>query len=247
MKIAAIIPARYESTRFPGKPLAPIAGVPLIRHVYNHVRQAPCITDVAVATDDQRIYDAVTGFGGNCLMTRTACRTGSDRAAEAAKQMDLAAGDIVVNIQGDQPLIATKTIEQTVAALLSPVDFGISTPLFAINDEADINNTKNVKAVFDSGGFALYFSRSPIPFTRDPDTPVQVYKHLGIYAFTRGFLDLFANLPSGVLEEIEKLEQLRALEFGHKIKVVITPYDSPSVDLPEDIGHIESLMKAAKK
>ncbi len=247
MKIAAIIPSRYESTRFPGKPLAPIAGTPLIQHVYNRVRQAPCITDVAVATDDQRIYDAVMGFGGDCVMTRDKCRTGTDRVAEAARLMGLEPGDIVVNVQGDQPLIAAETIEQTVAPLLSPVDFGVSTPLLAIDDETTINSTKNVKAVFDSGGFALYFSRAPIPYARDPETPARIYKHLGVYAFAIGFLGLFASLPSGKLEEIEKLEQLRVLEYGYKIKVVITEHDSPSVDLPEDIEYIESLMAAGQE
>ena len=247
MRIAAIIPSRYESTRFPGKPLALIAGIPLIQHVYNRVRQASCLTDIAVATDDQRIYEAVMGFGGECVMTPAECRTGTDRAAEAARLMELEPGDIVVNVQGDQPLIAPETIEKTVAPLLSPVDFGVSTPLFALDDEAAIKSGKNVKAVYDSGGFALYFSRSPIPFVRDPGTPVQIYKHLGVYAFSRRFLGLFASLPTGVLEDIEKLEQLRVLEYGYKIKVVISDQDSPSVDLPEDIRHVESLLAAAEK
>jgi 3-deoxy-manno-octulosonate cytidylyltransferase (CMP-KDO synthetase) len=247
MRIVAIIPSRYESTRFPGKPLAPIAGIPLIQHVYNRVRQTPGLTDIAVATDDQRIYEAVMGFGGNCLMTPAECRTGTDRAAEAARLMELEPGDIVVNVQGDQPLIAPETIEKTVAPLLSPVDFGVCTPLFAVDDEAVINSGKNVKVVFDSGGFALYFSRSPIPFVRDPGTPVRIYKHLGVYAFSKRFLGLFANLPTGVLENIEKLEQLRVLEYGYKIKAVISDHDSPSVDLPEDIRHIESLIAAAEK
>ncbi len=245
MKIVAIIPCRFDSTRFPGKPLAPIAGTPLIEHVYNRVRQTAGITDVAVATDDQRIYDAVTAFGGNCLMTSGECRTGTDRAAEAARMMGLEAEDIVVNIQGDQPLIAPETIEETIAPLLSPVDFGMSTPIVAIEDPQEIASPKNVKVVFDGGGFALYFSRAPIPMIRDPETIARKYKHLGIYAFSRRFLDLFARLPSGKLEEIEKLEQLRALEFGYKIRVVETRHDSPSVDLPEDVGHIEALLAAA--
>lgn len=246
MKIVAIIPSRYESTRFPGKPLAPIAGRPLIQHVYNRVRQTPCLTDIAVATDDQRIYEAVMGFGGNCVMTPPECRTGTDRAAEAARLMGLEPGDIIVNVQGDQPLITPETIEKTVAPLLSPVDFGVSTPIFAIDDESVINSGKNVKAVFDSGGFALYFSRSPIPFVRDQGTPVRIYKHLGVYAFSRRFLGLFASLPTGVLEDIEKLEQLRVLEYGYKIKVVISAHDSPSVDLPEDIRDIESRIAAGE-
>ncbi|MEW6079295.1 MAG: 3-deoxy-manno-octulosonate cytidylyltransferase [Thermodesulfobacteriota bacterium] len=242
MRVVAIIPSRYESTRFPGKPLAPIAGVPLIKRVYDRVRLASCVTDIAVATDDERIFDAVAEFGGNCVLTPTECRTGSDRADEAARLLELAPDDIVVNVQGDQPLIAPETIEEAVAPLLSPVDFGISTPVVAVSDEAEIRSIKNVKAVIDRGGFAIYFSRSPIPLVRDPGTPCTFYKHLGVYAFSRRFLGVYASLPSGVLEEIEKLEQLRALEYGYKIRVVVTRQDSPSVDLPEDIGHIEALL-----
>jgi 3-deoxy-manno-octulosonate cytidylyltransferase (CMP-KDO synthetase) len=242
MRVVAIIPSRYESTRFPGKPLAPIAGVPLIQRVYDRVRLASCVTDIAVATDDQRIYDTVAGFGGNCVFTSGECRTGTDRADEAARLLGLAPDDIVVNVQGDQPLIAPETIEETVAPLLAPVDFGLVTPIAAISDEREISSIKNVKAVFDQGGFALYFSRSPIPLARDAGTPCRTYKHLGVYAFSRGFLGLFAGLPSGKLEETEKLEQLRALEYGYKIRVVITRHDSPSVDIPEDIRHIETLL-----
>lgn len=245
MKIVAIIPSRYDSTRFPGKPLAPIAGVPLIQHVYNRVRMAPCITDIAVATDDQRIYDTVAGFGGNCVLTGNECRTGSDRAAEAARLLELDPDDIVVNVQGDQPLVAPETIEETVSPLLSPVDFGLVTPLVVARDDREIASTQVVKAVFDKGGFALYFSRSPIPLARDPETPCQIYKHLGIYAFTKRFLGLFTGLPSGALEETEKLEQLRVLEYGYKIRVVITDHDSPAVDVPEDIRHIETLMASS--
>jgi len=245
MRVVAIIPSRYESTRFPGKPLALIAGVPMIRRVYDRVRLASCITDIAVATDDQRIYDTVAAFDGNCVLSPADCRSGSDRAAEAAKLLELDPDDIVVNVQGDQPLIAPETIDETVAPLLSPADFGMSTALFAVQDRQEILDPKNVKAVFDTGGFALYFSRSPIPLARDAGTPQTTYKHLGIYAFSRRFLGLFAGLPSGVLENIEKLEQLRALEYGYKIKMIITRHDSPSVDVPEDIPRIEKLITSA--
>ena len=242
MKIAAIIPSRYGSTRFAGKPLAPIAGIPMIQRVYDQVKQAICVTDIAVATDDRRIVEAVTRFGGNALMTSAACRSGTDRAAEAAKQMGLAPEDIVVNIQGDQPLIAPQTIDETLAPLLSDPDLGMATAAFAIVDKQEITNPKDVKMVFDADGFALYFSRSPIPFARDKDTRFDTFKHLGIYAYTRRFLDIFTHLPNGVLEEIEKLEQLRALEHGHRIKTVVTRYDSPEVDIPEDIPRIEAMM-----
>ncbi|MFZ5562571.1 MAG: 3-deoxy-manno-octulosonate cytidylyltransferase [Thermodesulfobacteriota bacterium] len=242
MRVAAIIPSRYGSTRFAGKPLASIAGVPMIQRVYEQTKQALCVTDIAVATDDRRIAEAVARFGGNPLMTSESCRSGTDRAAEAAAQLGLAPEDIVVNIQGDQPLIAPQTIDETVAPLLSDPDLGMTTAAFAIVDKREITNPKDVKMVFDANGFALYFSRSPIPFARDKGTRFDTFKHLGIYAYTRRFLDIFTQLPNGVLEDIEKLEQLRALEHGHRIKVVITRHDSPEVDIPEDIPRIEALM-----
>ncbi len=241
MKIAAIIPSRYGSSRFEGKPLAPIAGVPMIQRVYQRIQQAGCITDIAVSTDDRRIHEVVTGFGGRCLITSNRCRTGSDRAAETAGLMALADDDIVVNIQGDQPLIAPETIEETVAPLLSqPSGMDIATAVCAMDNPAEIEDPGNVKAVFDRQGFALYFSRSPIPSAREKNTVFATYKHLGIYAYTKRFLDTYAALPDGVLEQIEKLEQLRALEYGHRIKVVTTGHDSPSVDTPEDIKRIEA-------
>ncbi|MFP4040175.1 MAG: 3-deoxy-manno-octulosonate cytidylyltransferase [Desulfosudaceae bacterium] len=241
MKVTAIIPSRFGSSRFAGKPLAPIAGIPMIERVYERIQRTPCVNDIAVATDDRRIYEAVTSFGGNCLMTARQCRSGTDRAAEAAAQLAMSPDDIVVNIQGDQPLIAPETVEATISPLLDrPDDFAMTTAAFAIVNDRERVDPKDIKMVIDRAGFALYFSRAPIPFDRDGEGSFEMYKHLGIYAYTRRFLDIFASLDEGTLEQIEKLEQLRALEYGYRIKVVLTRHDSPEVDLPEDIKRIEA-------
>jgi len=242
MKIVAIIPSRYGSTRFDGKPLAVIAGKPMIRLVYERAIKAEKISDVFVATDDSRIYDAVLGFGGKAVMTSAESRSGTDRVAEAAEKIGLAMDDIVVNVQGDQPFFYQACINDLVEPFFADPDLGISTLAFKIINKREITDPKDVKVTFDSAGFALYFSRSPIPFGRDSSDSFDVYKHLGFYAYTRNFLEIYRNLPRGRLEVIEKLEQLRALEYGHKIKVIVTDYDSPEVDLPEDIARVEKAM-----
>ncbi len=243
MKIGVVIPARYASTRFEGKPLALICGKPMIQKVYEGAIGAGRVTDVVVATDDQRIMDAVIGFGGKAIMTSESNRSGTDRVAEAAGIIGLELDDIVVNIQGDQPLIDPRCIDEVVEPFFTEPDLGMSTLAFAIVQEDEITNPKDVKVTFDNNGYALYFSRSTIPFDRDKDGSCEVYKHLGVYAYTRRFLEMFRTLPQGKLERIEKLEQLRALEYGHRIKVVVTGYDSPEVDLPEDIKRIEKRMR----
>jgi len=242
MRIGVVIPARYASTRFEGKPLALICGKPMIQKVYEGAMQAGRVTEVVVATDDQRIMDAVIGFGGKAIMTSESNRSGTDRVAEAAGKIGLELDDIVVNIQGDQPLIDPVCIDEVVEPFFTEPDLGMSTLAFAIVQEDEITNPKDVKVTFDNNGYALYFSRSTIPFDRDGDSSFDVYKHLGVYAYTRRFLEMFRSLPQGKLERIEKLEQLRALEYGHRIKVVVTGYDSPEVDLPEDIKRIEKRM-----
>lgn len=241
-RIAAIIPARYGSSRFDGKPLANIAGKPMIQRVYEAAALSEIITDVAVATDDTRIADAVRGFGGYVLMTDTAHRSGTDRVDEAAELLGLAERDIAVNVQGDQPLLNPRCLEQVVTPLAAEPETGMSTLAFAIVDPSEITNPKDVKVVFADDGAALYFSRSPIPCPRDADTAFPTYKHLGIYAYTRGFLRIFKALPTGRLESVEKLEQLRALEHGYRIHVVVTEHDSPEVDLPADIARIEGML-----
>lgn len=243
MKIVVVIPARYGSTRFAGKPLSLIKGKPMIQWVYEIARNGKGVSDVVVATDDQRIVDAVARFGGRAMMTAEENRSGTDRVAEAAQKMGLLPDDIVVNIQGDQPAFVTAHIDGVVNPLVHTEEAEMTTLALKIVDPQEITNPKDCKVIFDSQGYALYFSRSPIPCARDIDTVFDTYKHLGIYAYTKRFLDTFRKLPTGSLETIEKLEQLRALEHGHRIKVVVTKYDSPEVDVPADIPRIEAMMK----
>lgn len=243
MKIVVIIPSRYGSTRFEGKSLVALGGKAMIQRVYENAARAASVTDVVVATDDQRIVDAVAAFGGKAMMTSAANRSGTDRVGEAAEVLGLDETDIVVNIQGDQPLIDPRCLDAVVNPFFEEPELGMSTLAFAIVDKREITDPKDVKVTFDNNGYALYFSRSTLPFDRDGDLTFDIYKHLGVYAYTKGFLDLFRKLPEGRLEKIEKLEQLRALEHGHRIKVVVTPYDSPEVDLPEDVGRIEKLLR----
>ncbi len=243
MKIAVIIPSRYGSTRFKGKPLARIAGKSMIQRVYEAARKAENVTDVVVATDDARILEAVEAFGGRAMMTSAENRSGTDRAGDAAHQMGLAPEDIVINVQGDQPLLDSRCLDEVVSPFFSDPSLNMSTLAYKIVNPDEIFNPKDVKVVSDAQGFALYFSRSAIPFGRDPSTVFDTYKHLGVYAYTRSFLDIFRKLPEGKLEGIEKLEQLRALEYGYKIKVIVTEYDSPEVDLPEDIARMETILQ----
>jgi len=244
MQIAAIIPSRYGSSRFDGKPLADICGKPMIQWVYERVSQADCVNAVHVATDDERIREAVEGFGGQVIMTASQCRSGSDRVADAAERIGLGLDDVVVNIQGDQPLVDPRCLDALVQPFLEDATVKMSTLAFAIVEPREISDPKDVKVVFDANGDALYFSRAAIPHGRDGSEGYDTYKHLGVYAYTRNFLECFRNLPPGRLEEIEKLEQLRAMEHGHRIRVVVTPYDSPEVDLPVDIRRIREKMAA---
>ena len=247
MTIVVIIPARYRSTRFEGKPLVPIKGKPMIQRVYECAAMSEIVNDVAVATDDQRIFDAVSEFGGKVIMTGTKNRTGTDRVAEAADKMGLDLDDIIINIQGDQPLVVPQQLADVVRPFGLETDVEMSTLAFKIVNQGEITNPKDCKVTFDNRGWALYFSRSPIPCARDDDTVFDTYKHLGIYAYTKRFLDKFRRLPEGKLEVVEKLEQLRVLEHGHRIRVVVTEYDSPEVDVPEDINRIEKAMKIRSK
>lgn len=243
MKKVAFIPARYGSTRFPAKPLAMIAGKPLIVHVYERVLAAQGLDAVYVATDDERIADAVAHLGAPVVLTRQPAHTGTDRLAEAAAQVGLSDDDLIINVQGDQPLVHPQSVEDVMRPFLQDYDgsFQMSTLAYAITDEREIHDPKDVKLTFDQRGNALYFSRAAIPFGRDAWTH-KVYKHLGVYAYTKSFVDNFNRLTPGVLEEIEKLEQLRVLENGEKIRVVVTQHDSLEVDLPEDVARIEQAL-----
>ena len=238
----AIIPSRYGSSRLQGKSLVPIAGKPMIQRVYEQAQKSVVVTDVWVATDDRRIVAAVEAFGGNALMTSDTCRSGTDRVAETANSLRLATDDIIINIQGDQPVFDPRSLDD----LISPFDIdpgvAMSTLAFKIRNPREITDPKDVKVIFDAKGNALYFSRAQIPFPRDAGTDTDYYKHLGFYAYKKSFLDRFVTLPTSRCEAVEKLEQLRALEYGYPIKVVVTRFDSPEIDLPEDIVRVEHLL-----
>jgi 3-deoxy-manno-octulosonate cytidylyltransferase (CMP-KDO synthetase) len=244
-KVIAIIPARYGSNRFMGKPLADIAGRPMIQHVYERAVAVGLLSRVAVATDDLRIADCVRGFGGEVVMTRSDHVSGTDRLAEAAEKMGIAEQDVVVNIQGDQPLFDSEVVTQVAQPLLDDLSLPMATLIYKIVRPEEISDSNHVKTVFDRHGMALYFSRSPIPFQRNPDEPVPptYYKHLGFYAYRKGFLVTFVGLPEGEWERFEKLEQLRALEFGYQIKVVLTEHDSIEVDTPQDLQRVEAMIR----
>jgi 3-deoxy-manno-octulosonate cytidylyltransferase (CMP-KDO synthetase) len=243
MASVAVIPSRYESSRFAGKPLSDICGKPMIQYVYDAAIRSTAIDQVVVATDDRRIYDAVIDFGGKALMTSEKHRSGTDRTLEAARHLHLSHHDIVINVQGDQPLIDPRCLDQVIAPLQQEPNLGMSTLAYPIVDPMEYTGAKDVKVVMNRRGDALYFSRAPIPHDRDGSDRFKSYKHLGIYAYRYHFLEVFSKLRTGYLESLEKLEQLRALEYGHTIRVVVTPYDSPEVDLPEDIQRIEALLK----
>lgn len=239
MKIAGIIPARYASTRFPGKPLADIGGRSLIERVYRQVQQTACIQEVVVATDDERILRHVLDFGGQAVMTRPDHASGTDRCAEVAEA--LSGFDIMVNIQGDEPFIRPEQIEAALKPLLVSSGAGIATLARRMDRREDIFNPNVVKVVFSEHGRALYFSRSPIPYLRGvpeaewPGT-VAFYKHIGLYAFRRDVLTALTKLPMSAHEQAESLEQLRWLDAGYAIAVTVTPYETIGVDTPEDVA-----------
>ena len=272
MKVAAFIPARYGSTRLPGKPLAEIDGRPMIQWVYERVARARTISEVMVATDDERILETVRGFGGQAVMTSRACRTGTERVAEAVSVSGVAA-EIVVNVQGDEPLIEPALIDDTVAPLINDPSLRLATAKTPITDLSEFKNPNVVKVVTDKEGMALYFSRSPIPYGAcdygndglsevsaegstesqaetpafKPDYPAfkhPVFKHIGLYVYRTGTLMELASMEPTLLESTESLEQLRALENNIPIKVIETTYDPRSVDTPEDLERVRALARA---
>ena len=242
VQVVCIIPSRYESTRFPGKPLADLCGKPMIQHVYERVLRAKSVTFAAVATDDERIFRAVQAFGGRAVMTSPRHRSGTDRIAEAVEALDLEDDAIVVNIQGDQPLFEPSQVDEVVGPLREDPSIPMSTLIYKIVRPEEINHPNAVKVVFDNRLFALYFSRATVPFVRDRDKRADYYKHHGIYAYRRAFLRAFTALPEGILERLEALEQLRALEHGHRIRVVVTPHDSVEVDTPAELERVRRLI-----
>lgn len=245
-QVVCIIPSRYESTRFPGKPLADLCGKPMLRHVYERVLRAKAVSFAAVATDDERIFRAVEAFGGRAVMTSPRHRSGTDRIAEAVESLALDENAVIVNIQGDQPLFEPVQVDEVVRPLLEDASIPMSTLIYRIVREEEITHPNAVKVVFDAAGFALYFSRAAIPFVRDPGNKADYYKHHGIYAYRREFLRAFTALPEGVLERLEALEQLRALEHGYRIKVVVTAHDSVEVDTPAELERVRRLLTGEK-
>ena len=242
VQVVCIIPSRYESTRFPGKPLADLCGKPMIQHVYERVLRAKTVSFAAVATDDERIFHAVEAFGGRAVMTSPRHRSGTDRIAEAVETMGLRDDDIVVNIQGDQPLFEPVQVDEVVGPLLADAAVPMSTLIYRIVRDEEITHPNAVRVVFDHDHFALYFSRATIPFVRDSGKKVDYFKHHGIYAYRRDFLRTFTSLTEGVLERLEALEQLRALEHGYRIKVVVTLHDSVEVDTPQELERVRRLL-----
>ncbi len=260
-----VIPARYGSTRLPAKALAMLRGKPLVQHVYERAKQARRLSDVIVATDDERIVRAVEQAGGRAMMTSPTLRSGTDRVADVARQLD---ARVIVNIQGDEPLIRPEQIDQVAEFLLAHQAVPMATLMTRFAPVDDVSRPHVVKVVTDRDGYALYFSRSPIPFIRDPfptngsrstipesqatsdkpraTTPSAIYwKHLGIYAYQRDFVLRFPHLPPTPLEQAEQLEQLRALEHGFRIKVLETPFDTIGVDTAEDLQRVEQLLANA--
>lgn len=216
----------------------------MIQHVYERVSALPLLSKIAVATDDQRIAESVRSFGGRVIMTSFDHPSGTDRLAEAAEILNIAADDVVINIQGDQPLFNTEVVEQLAVPLLNDPSLPMATLIYKIIRMEEISNPNHVKTVFDQQHNALYFSRAPIPFQQNPDElfPPTYYKHLGFYAYRNSFLRTFVKLPEGEWERFEKLEQLRVLEYGYKIRVILTSHDSVEVDTPDDLARVTQLL-----
>jgi 3-deoxy-manno-octulosonate cytidylyltransferase (CMP-KDO synthetase) len=255
MKILAVIPARWASTRFPGKPTADILGKPMVQWVSEQVQKSNLVNDVVIATDDKRIYDVVLQFGGNAVMTLPNHQSGTDRAAEVAKKFDC---DIVVNVQGDEPLIPPENIDLVIKPLLNSTELQVSTLMIGIINQKEMFDPNICKVVVDKEGYALYFTRAPIPYNRDSSIVDNMpiienvllqtlgYKHIGIYAYRKSFLLKISKLKVSRLEFLEKLEQLRILEYGYSIMVTETTLNSIGVDRPEDLVSVETVMKRKK-
>ncbi len=240
MKTVCIIPARYASSRLPGKPLLEIAGKPMIRHVVEQVRQARQVDRILVATDDERILSAVRAFGGEAWLTRADHPTGTDRLAEVAENLPEA--ELILNVQGDEPLIPPQALDALLEAFIDRPELQMATLMTPLA-EAEAANPAAVKVVASQDGHALYFSRSPIPYRRNPGTDSKMFKHIGVYAYRREFLLRFAALAPTPLELAESLEQLRALEHGYRIRLIETPFRSIGVDTPEDLEQIRQIFR----
>jgi len=255
MKCVAVIPARWQSTRFKGKVLADINGKPMIQHVWERVKRAHSIDEVIVAVDNNRVLKAVEAFGGKAVYTSPEQPSGTDRIAEVVNSID---ADVIVNVQADEPLIHPLMIDELAQVFEYERNVQMATLIKRIHRKEDITNPNVVKVVVDRKGYAIYFSRSPIPFIckENPgetghtlnidDVSGRYFKHIGLYSYTKDFLFTYTNLPKSMLERDEKLEQLRVLEHGFKIKTIETRYDTVGVDTPEDLERVKELLLAEK-
>ncbi len=248
-RVIAVIPSRWGSSRFPGKPLAMIAGKPMIQWVYERTTRALKISETIVATDDERIVKAVSSFGGQVVMTPSDLPSGTDRVSMVVRDMDV---DAVINVQGDEPLIDPEAVDLLVDTLLQDDDVPMATLASRITDPDELENLNSARVVIDKNHFALYFSRVPLPYARDLKDKREwvlhfpYYDHIGIYAYRKEFLLQYSGLPISVLEQAEKLEQLRALENGYRIKVGIGDFHPICVDVPEDVARVEKRIQELK-
>ena len=242
MEAIGVIPARYDSSRFEGKVLADILGKPMLQHVWERAKQAMSLDEVIIACDDERVREAALGFGAKVIMTSRDHTSGTDRIVEVVNPIDV---KVVVNIQADEPLIHPLMIDSLADILLKDNSLTMATLMKRIEEPRDINDPHVVKVVVDKNNFALYFSRSPIPYrSLDSEIKKPVYfKHIGIYGYTKDFLFTYKNLPASNLEKIEKLEQLRVLEEGFKIKVIETKFDTVGVDTPQDLEKVKEILR----
>ena len=240
MDAIGIIPARYGSTRFEGKVLKDLCGKPVIQHVYERAKKAKLLDDLIIAADDDRIIKTVEGFGGKVVFTSKSHSTGTDRLTEVVNAMDVR---VIVNIQGDEPLINPLIIDDLVRAMQDYPQIAMATVVKKSYSMDEFKSPDVVKAIINDENFALYFSRSPIPTLLKPDKENFFYKHIGIYAYNKDFLFTFKKLPASYLETHERLEQLRALEQGYRIKVIETKFETVGVDTPEDLALAKQILE----
>jgi 3-deoxy-manno-octulosonate cytidylyltransferase (CMP-KDO synthetase) len=241
-KILGVIPARFASTRFPGKVLAQIAGKTMLQHVYERASLSTYLTSVIIGTDDEQVFSVAREFGARVRMTRSDHLSGTDRVAEVASAEE---AEIIVNIQGDEPLISPAAIDGAILPMAHEPDLVMATLKKRIEDRREIADPNVVKVVTDRSGDAIYFSRCPIPFAREIGGGTPYFKHIGLYVYRRDFLLRYSALPVGPLEAAERLEQLRAMENGYRIRVVETEYESLGVDTPEDLERVSRLFDAS--
>ena len=238
MKVVIVIPARYGSSRLPGKPLADILGKPMIQHVVDRAKSVRTADQVVVATDDQRVFDAVVAFGGEVVMTDPNHPSGTDRLVEVMTKVP---GDLYVNLQGDEPLVRPSDIETLIGGMQGDASVSVGTLCHPLPDE-EAHNPNTVKVVLAENGDALYFSRALIPFPREPEGVAMFLKHVGVYAYRREVLEKYSQLPQPMLEKAEKLEQLRLLYAGFKIRAYIVKPTGPGVDTPACLEEVRRLL-----